>query len=189
MKKLLTVALLMATATFAQDFRLGSKVSDFTLADLDGRSVSWSSVKGNLTVIMFIATQCPISDDYNERMNALYNDYTSRGVTFVAINSNFSEPAQEVRQHAGKHGFRFPVYKDPDNVVADRFGAQVTPEVYVVDSSGAIRYHGYIDDSRNAARIQKQGLRLALDSLLSGQSPEVTQTKAFGCTIKREKRT
>jgi peroxiredoxin len=190
MKQLLTAALLMATATFAQDFKLNSKVSDFTLQDVDGKSVSWSSVKGsNLTVLLFIATQCPISNDYNERMNVVHNEFAAKGVKFVAINSNFSEPAEEVREHARKNNFKFTVYKDPGNVVADRFGAQVTPEVYVVDASGVVRYHGYIDDSRNATRIQKQGLKLALNALLNNGAPEAAETKAFGCTIKRVKKT
>ncbi len=187
MKQLLTAALLVATAAWAQDFKLGSKVTDFTIEDLDGKSVQWSALKGDLTVIMFIATQCPISNDYNERMNAVYKDYASKGVKFVAINSNSSEPAQEVREHARKHNFAFTVYKDPNNTVADRFAAQVTPEVFVVDKAGAVRYHGYIDDSRNPSRIQKQGLRMALDALLSGKNVETAQTKAFGCTIKRIK--
>ncbi len=187
MKQLLTAALLVATAAWAQDFKLGSKVTGFTLADLDGNNVEWSTVKGDLTVIMFIATKCPISNDYNERMNAVYKDYASKGVKFVGVNSNFSEPADEVREHARQNKFEFAVYKDPNNVVADRFAAQVTPEVFVVDSAGTIRYHGYIDDSRNPSRIQKQGLRTALDALLGGRDVETKQTKAFGCTIKRTK--
>lgn len=189
MKQLLSAALLLASAAFTQDFKVGSQVADFTLTDLDGKSVNWSSVKGDVTVVMFIATQCPISNDYNERMNAVYNDYAPKGVKFVAINSNNSEPAEEVREHARKHQFPFTVYKDPGNAVADRFNAQVTPEIFLVDRSGTIRYHGYIDDSRNPARIQKQGLRTALDAVLTGKAPEVAQTKAFGCTIKRAKRT
>lgn len=189
MKQLLSAALLLAAAAFAQDFKVGSQVTDFNLTDVDGKSVNWSSVKGDVTVILFIATQCPISNDYNERMNAVYRDYAPKGLKFVAINSNASEAADEVREHARKHQFPFAVYKDPGNVVADRFNAQVTPEIFVVDRAGAVRYHGYIDDSRNPARIQKQGLRTALDAVLAGKAPEVAQTKAFGCTIKRAKRT
>jgi hypothetical protein len=80
------------------------------------------------------------------------------------------------------------VYKDANNVLANRFGAEVTPETYVIDSSGIIRYHGSIDDSQNEARIRTRGLRNALDALLAGKPVEVTQTKAFGCTIKRVRR-
>ncbi|HEV2687905.1 MAG TPA: hypothetical protein VGV35_05100, partial [Bryobacteraceae bacterium] len=81
------------------------------------------------------------------------------------------------------------VYKDGNNVLADRFGAEVTPESYVIDSNGVIRYHGSIDDSQNEARIRTRGLRLALDAVLAGKPVEITQTKAFGCSIKRARRT
>jgi glutathione peroxidase-family protein len=187
MTRVLFGALLAALAVFAQEWNVGSQVTDFTVADLAGKSVSWPDLKGGTTVILFIATKCPISNGYNERMNALYKDYTPRGVKFVAINANATEPARDVAEHAKQNGFAFPVYKD-SGVVADRFNAQVTPEAFVVDSVGVIRYHGYIDDSLNPARIQKQGLRTALDAVLAGKPVEIAQTKAFGCTIKRKKR-
>ena len=183
----LGMSMFLATVLVGQEFKLGSKVSNFTIQDPKGNAVSLSSLKGVVTVVMFIATKCPISNDYNERMKDIYADYTSKGVKFVAINSNSSEPAAEVEQHAAANGFPFQVYKDQNNVVADRFGAQVTPETFVLDQAGTILYHGYIDDSRNPANIKVQGLRVALDAALTGRSPERAETKAFGCTIKRNK--
>jgi peroxiredoxin len=187
MKRLLWLglALSLAGALFGQQFKLGSKVTDFAIFDLKGNPVEVSTLKGDITVLMFIATKCPISNDYNERMNAVYNDYASKGVKFVAINPNRSEPAAEVAEHAASNGFPFKVYKDNDNVVADRFGAQVTPEVFVLDKASTIRYHGYIDNSRNPANIKVKGLRMALDAMLAGNSVARAETKAFGCTIKR----
>jgi len=185
--RLLGVCAFLAAALWGQEFKLGSAVGDFALQDLQGNSVQLSALKGEVTVLMFIATKCPISNDYNERMNAVYGDYASKGVKFVAINANNSEPAAEVKEHASANGFQFKVYKDPNNVVADRFGAQVTPEIFVLDKAGAIRYHGYIDDSRNPANIKFQSLRAALDAVMAGKSVERAETKAFGCTIKRVK--
>jgi hypothetical protein len=121
-------------------------------------------------------------------MNAVYKDYSAKGVKFIFVNSNASEPAAKVAEHAKAH-FDFPVYKDPDSAVADRFGAQVTPEAYVIDKTGVVRYHGSIDDQRDESRVQMKGLRQALDAVIDGRLPEVSQTKAFGCTIKKAKRT
>jgi hypothetical protein len=118
-------------------------------------------------------------------MNALFKDYTPQDVKFIFVNANRTESANDVRNHAKNVGFVFPVYKDAGNALADRFDAQVTPESYVIDSAGIIRYHGSIDDSQNEARIRTRGLRLALDALLSGKPVELTETKAFGCVIKR----
>ena len=186
MKKLL-FCLLTTGMLFAQEFKLGSKVTDFSLQDVKGAPVQFAALKGDVTLIAFIATKCPVSNAYNERMTALYNEYAPRGVKFVFVNSNRTEPAAEVEQHAAKVGFPFAVYKDENNVVADRFGATVTPEVFLLDKSGAIVYHGSIDDSQELSRVQQKRARAALDAVLAGQPVQTAETKAFGCTIKRGK--
>jgi peroxiredoxin len=186
MTKVLAISLALSAGLLsAQEFKLGSQVSDFQISDLDGKAVAFSSLKGPITVVTFIAAECPVSNSYNQRMTGLYNDYTSKNVKFIFINANRSEPASEVRDHAKRVGFPFPVYKDPGNVVADRFDAQVTPESYVIDSSGIIRYHGAIDDSMNESHVRTRTLRAALDAVLAGKPVPSTETKAFGCTIKR----
>ena len=186
MKRMMPAAAFVCAALLsAQDFQLGTPVSEFTLQDVQGNPVQFSKLKGDVTVIGFIATQCPVSNAYNERMKALYNDYASKGVKFVFINSNRSEPGSEVAAHARQNGFPFAVYKDENNRVADQFGATVTPEMYVLDSAGVIRYHGSIDDSQEVSRVKAQRLRSALDAVLAGRPVETAQTKAFGCTIKK----
>ena len=184
--KTLAISLALSAAILsAQEFKAGSQVTDFQIRDLDGKAVSFSSLKGPVTVVTFIATQCPVSNSYNQRMIDLYKDYTPKNVKFIFVNANRSEPASEVREHAKRVGFSFPVYKDPDNVVADRFDAQVTPESYVIDGAGILRYHGSIDDDMNVARVHAQRLRMALDAVLAGKPIPAAETKAFGCTIKR----
>jgi thiol-disulfide isomerase/thioredoxin len=186
MKKAFATSLaLSAGILFAQEFKVGSHVSDFQVRDLDGKPVAFSALKGPITVVTFIATECPVSNSYNQRMTELYKDYTAKDVKFIFVNANRSEPASEVRDHAKRVGFPFAVYKDPDNVLADRFDAQVTPESFVIDSLGAIRYHGSIDDNMNESRMRTRRLRVALDALLAGNPVPQTETKAFGCTIKR----
>src|ERR1700733_4098592 len=186
MTKALAIALALSAGFLsAQEFKLGSRVSDFQVRDLDGKAVAFSSLKGPITVVTFIATECPVSNSYNQRMTDLYKDYTARNVKFIFVNANRSEPAGEVRDHAKRVGFPFAVYKDPGNVLADRFDAQVTPESFVIDSAGIIRYHGAIDDNMNETRVRTRTLRAALDALLEGKQVPSTETKAFGCTIKR----
>ncbi len=142
MKKLAIAVCVCTAALFGQEFKLGTHVGDFTVADVQGSPVQFSALKGEVTVVTFISTQCPVSNAYNERMKALYNDYAPKGVKFVFVNANRGETAADVAQHAQQHGFPFAVYKDENNVVADRFGATVTPESFVIESSGTIRYHG-----------------------------------------------
>ena len=93
-----------------------------------------------------------------------------------------------MEEHAKAHGFPFRVYKDPTGAAADLFGAQVTPETLRDRQRRRVRYHGYVDDSLNAARVHNQGLRSALDAVLAGKPVPTAETKAFGCTIKRRRK-
>jgi len=183
--RLLILAALASALASGQEFKLGSKVGDFTLTDLAGGAVPWSALRGSTTAILFISTQCPVSNDYNERMARIHADYSARGVKFLFVNANRNEPAAEVERHAKDNGFAFPVYKDSGNVLADRFGATVTPETFVLDSEGILRYRGSVDDARNPARVTSHSLRGALDAVLAGRAVKSPETKSFGCTIKR----
>lgn len=168
---------------------IGKPAPSFTLKDVEGKEYSLNDfLSKKYTVVMFIATQCPISNDYNERMVALYKDYAPKEIAFVGINSNKQEDVEEIKEHAAKNGFTFPVLKDWNNVVADAYGAQVTPEVFVLDGNATVLYHGRIDDSRNPSKIKTHDLREALDALLAGKPVPRAETKAFGCTIKRVKK-
>jgi peroxiredoxin len=204
MKKLSTVALLLALSFLvaagaarltktgstldgkAAGVALGAVVPDFTLADADGHEHTLASLKGKAgTILIFMATRCPVSNGYNERMEKLATDYASRGVRVVGINANSTEPVEEVKQHASEKGLTFTILKDKGNVIADRFDAQVTPETYLLDAAGKLVYHGPIDNSRNPEGVTTNYLRDAIESVLAGKPVEKSEAKAFGCTIKR----
>ena len=139
----------------------------------------------DVTVVVFISTVCPVSNNYNLRMKELYSDYAPKGVKFQFLNANQNESQMEMEEHARSVGFPFPVSKDANNVMADRLGAEYTPESFVIDREGAIRYHGRIDDAQNPARVRQNSLRQAIDAVLAGRVVPAPETKAFGCTIKR----
>jgi len=165
---------------------IGDTLAPFSLKDYQGKDVDLKSFQGSKAVVlMFIATQCPVSNAYNERMAALAKDYQPKGVTIVGINANRQETSAEIASHASQHGLTFPILKDVDNVRADQFGAQVTPETYVFDAGCKLRYHCRIVDNQRGDNIQSQDLRNALDAVLAGKDVPVKETKAFGCTIKR----
>src|SRR6185295_1160175 len=96
----------------AEEFPVGSKVSQIEVKD-GANSVAISPSKADATVLIFISTQCPISNSYNERMNALNKDYAGKNVQFVFVNANANESPAEIEEHARKNGFAFIVYKDP----------------------------------------------------------------------------
>jgi peroxiredoxin len=187
---LLFALLLAASVGSAGDIKslkAGDKAPAFALKNYDGKDVSLEAVlkEDQVAVVMFIATKCPVSNAYNGRMAALQAAYAGKKVGFIGINANKAEPADEVRDHAKENKFGFPVAKDPNNVIADAYGAMVTPEVFVVGKDLTILYHGRIDDSKKEAEVTKKDLAVALDAILAGKKAAADQPKAFGCSIKR----
>jgi peroxiredoxin len=185
----LSAASLAAPAARAADLKIGAPAPDFTLpAASDGKAIALKDLlaKNKAVAVVFIATKCPVSNAYNTRMAALGKEYVAKGVFLVGINSNKTEPAAEVKEHAEKHGFTFPVLKDDGNKIADAYGAAKTPEVFVLDPKGILLYHGRIDESQDDARnVRSPDLRNALEAILAGKPVPTAETKAFGCTIKR----
>ncbi|QQS48655.1 MAG: redoxin domain-containing protein [Acidobacteriota bacterium] len=167
--------------------RIGEPAPDFKLTDTSGKVHSLKSYRGRTTVLGFLGVTCPISNAYNDRIRAIVTDYSTRNVAFLGINSNYDEPVAQIRAHIEKHGFTFPVLKDVDNRVSDAYGAERTPEMFVIDRDGVLRYRGRIDNSQELRRVKRNDLRAALDELLAGKPVSITEARAFGCLIKRTK--
>jgi protein-disulfide isomerase len=174
----------MTTLALCSVWAAAQTYPTLNLQDASGKPATVSTA-GKITAVIFTSTQCPVSNDYNERMSELYRDYASKGVQFVFVNANQNESGADVAKHAHDVSFPFAVYKDAGNKVADQFKAEVTPHVFVLDKNSALIYRGAIDDSRNAARVSKKSLRDALDAALAGKPAPAAETKAFGCSIKR----
>jgi peroxiredoxin len=164
---------------------VGQPAPNFALADLNGKKHALNDYRGKVVAIAFIATQCPISNDYNARMRAIAEEYGKKNIIFLGINSNFNESVAEIKSHAAKNNLSFPILKDHANKIADAYGAQRTPELFVIDADGVLRYHGRIDNSRDVRRVNRQDLREALNEMIAGKSVSVSEGKAFGCPIKR----
>ena len=165
---------------------IGSKMPAVKLATLTGETTDLTAYANkNGLLVIFVSVQCPVSNAYNERMEALAQQWRSRGFGVVGINANRTESADAVAAHAREHGLTFPILKDNDNRLADALGASFTPETYLFDASGTLRYHGRIDDSKDPSGISKRDLNDAMEALATGKTIAVTETKAFGCTIKR----
>lgn len=185
---LLAGALTLSQALLAAAPQVGAPAPRFTLTTVNGKTFSLADTARShkAVVVMFIATKCPYSNAYNDRMRDMAAAYEKQGILFAGINSNKTEPAEEVIDHAKKHGFAFPLMKDPDNKVADLYEARHTPEIFVVDPEGKLRYHGRIDENyEEPTKVTSPDLKNALDALIAGRPIAKTETKAFGCSIKR----
>ncbi len=162
------------------------KVKNFTLEDYNGKSHSLNDYKDSKAIVlMFIATQCPVSNAYNSRMAELYKNYKDKNIAFVGLNSNKAEGVNEIKSHAKKNNLNFVILKDDQNKIADELQASVTPEIYVLNSNFEVQYHGRIDDSRDAGEVENKDLENAINQILDGKQVSNKRTKAFGCSIKR----
>ncbi len=182
------LSLALAGAALADGPAIGAAAPNFQLTTIDGKPFSLADAEksNKAVVLMFIATKCPYSNAYNDRMRQMAQDYARKGVLFVGINSNATEPESEVKAHAAAHKLDFTLVKDPGNKVADLYDARRTPEIFVVGPDGKLLYHGRIDENyEEPAKVSSPDLKNALDQILAGQPVSKAETKAFGCTIKR----
>lgn len=162
-------------------------IAKFRLPDVTQTMAEVDASQAKFTVVCFLGTECPLAQLYAPRLNQLSEKYAD--VKFVAINSNRQDSAEEVAAYAQKHGLRFPMLKDHRNEVADRFDARRTPEVFVLDPAGSIRYRGRIDDQytpgTSRPTVGREDLRLAIEELLAGKPVSQPITEPAGCFIGR----
>ncbi len=144
----------------AGDFAVGTTLENFSLPDTNGTVRSFNDLKGkNGTVIVFLSAQCPVVKAYNARLNQIAGEYESKGITFIGINSNSTESLDWVKSHAAEN-YKFPMLIDKGNVLADKLGANVTPEVYFFDAKNVLT----LGISLPAARYPNDTARIAWPS-------------------------
>jgi peroxiredoxin len=169
---------------------IGTRAPDFTLPDTEG--AEWSldgEPDARATVVIFTCNHCPYALAWHDRLMQLGRDYAERGVRFAAINSNDAsryprDSYEAMRQRVSAEAWSMPYLHDESQEVASAYGAQTTPDVFVLDADGELVYRGapdadYDDPSQNAA-----WLRDALDAVLAGERPERAETRPVGCSIK-----
>jgi peroxiredoxin len=170
---------------------IGAKVGNFTLASTSGQQISLHRFLGKkATVVVFISVECPIANLYTPMLGDMQKTYGFRGVHFLAINSNDQDSSSAVGIHAREHKLAFPVCKDVDHKAADAFGARRTPEAFLLDSKGIIRYRGRIDDQfgytyRRPAPLHTD-LKDALEAVIAGRAVLNPETEVRGCIIGRD---
>src|SRR5450755_2796314 len=125
---------------------VGAVVPDFGMTTLEGRRFSLVEAERthNGVVILFLSTICPYSNYDNDLIRDMAKEFTKQGVLFVGVNSGDLETADEARTHARRHGHVFDIIKDPDSRIAELLDARRTPEAFLLDSRGTLRYHGRI---------------------------------------------
>ena len=170
---------------------IGDRWIPFTLPGVDDQGHTLADYgEKNAVAVIFSCNHCPYVKAWEDRMVQIQRDYADQGVQLLVINSN--DPSKypedsfpQMKSRAAEKGFNFPYLHDETQEVATQYGAERTPEVFLFDQSGSLRYHGAIDDNYdNPSAVQQQYLRSALDAILAGEAPKIEATTPVGCTIK-----
>ena len=165
--------------------QLNEPAPDFELPDLQGVCHKLSDFRGRIVIVNFWSAECPHSERTDRYLLSLQQEWSDE-VVMLSIASNRNESPQMVAEAARAR--RMPVVLiDSEHVVADLYEAVTTPNAFLLDREGVLRYRGAVDDITFRRREATQFfLRDAVDALLQGRLPQRNETPAYGCAIVRE---
>lgn len=179
---------------------IGTPAPDFSLKGVDDKTHTLGEYsKAKVLAIVFESDHCPVSENYETRIRAIYNDYKDKGVTLVAINPNnagavrldelgytdLTDSFADMKLRVANRHMDWPFLYDGDTqALATKFGASATPHIFIFDQDRKLRYEGRIDDNQTQALVKSHDARNAIDALLAGKEIAVTHTPAFGCSTK-----
>jgi peroxiredoxin len=201
MKKLfifLSLATFAAGTGFAQQgYKVGDKATDFSLKNVDGRTISMKDYPNSQGfIVVFTCNHCPYAKAYEQRIMALDRKFAPMGFPVLAINPNdpteYPEDSYEsMKTRAKSMKYTFPYLVDETQETAKAYGATKTPHVYVLKKNGSdytVEYIGAIDDNdRDASKAKEKYVETAIDQLMKGEKVTTSSTKAIGCSIKWKK--
>lgn len=173
-------------------YKIGDRIEDFSLMNIDDEMVSLSDYKdAKGFIVVFTCNTCPYSIANEARIIALDKKYKKIGFPVIAINPNDpvavpGDSFEKMKERGQEKGFTFPYLLDVGQKIYPKFGATKTPEVYIVTQSNLkVKYIGAIDNSsRDASAVTEKYVENAVDALLAGKKIEKTTTRAIGCSIK-----
>jgi peroxiredoxin len=165
--------------------QIGQPAPDFELPDLQGQLHRLSAQRGRVVVLNFWSAECPWAERADHQIEE-YRRQWGDNVVVWPIASNLNETTEMLAEIARQRGHSV-VLHDSRHKVADQYGAQTTPHLFVIDGRGILRYQGALDDinfrQREARRFY---LRQAVEAALAGQDPDPVQTAPYGCMIVRD---
>ena len=171
---------------------LGTEAPEFSLVNVDGRSVSRADFDGApALLVVFMCNHCPFVKHLADALAQFAAEFMPKGLAMVGISSNDAashptdSPEQMVRE-AEERGYKFPYLYDDTQDVAKAYHAACTPDFFLFDGDCRLVYRGQFDSSRPDSGIPVTGedLRAVVDAVLAGKKPSGDQRPSIGCNIK-----
>lgn len=200
MKKILFTALpiaaiaVMALNNIADPLKIGSPVPspEVKMKDISGTEVSLKdATKKNGLLVMFSCNTCPVVKKYQSRTLEVCKYAMAKDIGVVLLNSNEAtrnegDSYDDMKEYAKKQGYSFSYVVDKNSAIADAFGANRTPEVFLFNKDGKLAYHGAIDDNSDSPeQVTRKYAISAIDESVAGKEITHKETRSVGCSIKR----
>lgn len=168
---------------------IGDRAPSFELPDTEGEQHRVGGDGDSATVVVFTCNHCPYALAWHDRLMEAARDYQPRGVRFVAINSNDAEryprdSYEAMQERVRGEDWAHPYLHDASQEVARAYAARTTPDVFVLDADGVLRYRGAPDGDYSDPAQGAAWLREALDDLLAGGEVRRPETESVGCSVK-----
>lgn len=175
--------------------KVGAKAPDFTLTDINGKEhkLSEYTAQGKVVVLEWFNPDCPfVKKHYRDdtgTMLKIQQDMKDQPVVWLMVNSGKKgHPTTGVERNktaVNDWGITAPVLLDETGKIGMAYNAKRTPEMYIIDTEGVLRYHGAIDNRSDAAMPGEVNyVRNALQQVLAGETVATTETTAYGCGVK-----
>lgn len=179
-------------AVESRKIEVGTVMPDFNLRDPFGRSYSSRDLMGSKgLLVVFTCNHCPYAQAVWPRLIKLSKDIALKGINVVAINSNAANPdypddsVEEMKKRISEWNIPFPYLVDEDQSVAKSYGAECTPDIFLLDREMKLFYHGRFDDNwKDINNVKREDLKEACYSLIEGKEPPSEQYPSMGCAIK-----
>lgn len=170
---------------------LGTTAPDFSLANVDGTTVSRAQFHGQPLLVIFMCNHCPFVIHLRSALSEFANEYMAKGLAVVGISSNDvtaypQDGPDKMKTEAVAAGYKFPYLFDATQQVAIAYKAACTPDFFLFDRDHRLVYRGQFDSSRpgNGHPVTGNDLKAACDAVLKGQHPSAEQKPSIGCNIK-----
>lgn len=189
----LSALLLWFVFNLSAQLKTGDKAPNFELKNINNKTVSLNQFnKEKGVILIFTCNHCPYAKLYEDRIVALDKEFKTKGFPVIAVNPNNPETYEEdsfdnMVKRAKEKGFTFPYLVDNIGIYK-KYGATKTPHVYLLNNEQGkfnVKYIGAIDDNpQDSENVSEKYLANAINALLNGKDPVITETKAIGCSIK-----
>ena len=165
-----------------------SAAAQIAVTDVSGHSIQlFDAASSKPVVLVFVRTDCPISNRYAPEVERLFRAYADR-VAFYLVYPDEAESADSIQKHLAEYRYTAQALRDPGHDLVRLAKARVTPEAAVFSARGQLLYHGRIDNrqvslGKAMVNATRHDLRQALEAVLAGRAVKEASAPAIGCSL------